>query len=70
MNHQDVVTRRDELDEKDANIRLAQIAAIEVERKSLQELCGGIGHVFGAPALGKRRLSGARVCVFCDAVET
>lgn len=69
MNHQDIVTRRNELDDKESEIQLGQIAVIEAERKSLQELCGGMGHVFGAPPMGKRRIDDKRMCVFCEAVE-
>jgi len=46
VNHQDIADRYRSLDDEELAALKAEKARIERERQSLQELCGGMGHIY------------------------
>ena len=67
MTHQEIVDRMEALGVESSAAYREAMARINKERESLQELCGGLGHVWGAPPLWKA--GGYRACVVCHAPE-
>lgn len=73
ITHQDIVDRIADLASQQFDAWKAEQARIAKERESLQELCGGLGHIFGEPkpfALNPASDAfGGRRCVFCEKRE-
>ena len=67
MTHQDIVDQIQGLKTALSEAWKKERARIEAERLSLQELCGGLGHVF---TRGDDPFASHRRCVFCQAAET
>lgn len=66
ITRQDIVDRRDVLKKEESEAYLREKARIKKETDSLQELCGGMGHVFGqVPYFSGQK----RNCVYCFAEE-
>jgi hypothetical protein len=68
LTHQDIVDRRDQLRTESSKSYAAEQARIQKETEGLQELCGGLGHLYGHPPMG-HYAGGSRTCVFCSAIE-
>lgn len=65
VTHQDIVDRMAELGNQQSAALKAATLAIAKERESLQELCAGLGHVFGEGLVWSALTSRGRHCVFC-----
>jgi hypothetical protein len=67
MTHQEIIDRLEALGRSHSAAHKAELARIEKERESLQELCGGLGHFFRQgdwPVFGDKRR-----CVICAKPE-
>jgi len=66
MTHQEIIDRREAIARERYRLIMAQQAKFDAESRSLEELCGGIGHIHGdAPFFN----GGGRCCVVCGARE-
>lgn len=70
MTHQDIIDRMEALGKEHTAAYKAEVARIDKEKESLQELCGAIseGHFF-AKRNSLMWPSGFRYCCFCGAGE-
>lgn len=68
MTHQDIVDRLQAVTSEQSAAYLTERARVQKDRESLQELCGGIGHVFRLN-VAYFSLVPKRTCVFCDCAE-
>ena len=66
--HQEIIDRLEQLGREHGIAYDAEIARQKSERASLQELCGGIGHIY-AKNRGLGFLGSTRQCVFCLSLE-
>jgi hypothetical protein len=66
LTHQDIIDRREALGHERSEAYQREQARIAAERKSLQELCGGLGHFYARSA---HPFGTERCCVFCEASE-
>ena len=69
ITHQDIIDRLEALGTEDSAAYKAEKARQEKERSSLQELCGGLGHLFAKDKSGFRVLENTRYCVYCYSAE-
>ena len=69
ITHQDIVDRRQALDRVHSEAYSRELDRIKKEKLSLQELCGGLGHVFAAGDYAVTRAKPRRHCVFCYHAE-
>lgn len=67
ITHQDIVDRWEALSHERSIAYRLEESRINAERLALQELCGGIGHVF--LKVDSLRMSTHRECAFCKAQE-
>lgn len=64
---QEIVDRREALNVEQGAAYRKELARIEKERVSLQELCGATGHVYATASL--EYFVTSRLCCFCRAAE-
>jgi hypothetical protein len=69
ITHQDISDRMDALGREHSAAYKLEVARIDKERASLQELCGRLGHFFKRNPLLPLSYRG-RCCVFCGTAET
>jgi hypothetical protein len=67
ITHRSIMDRLAELGRAEAAAREVAAAPFKKERDSLQEACGGVGHLWSAPDAFSFGLK--RVCVVCRAKE-
>jgi hypothetical protein len=64
MTHQEIIDRLEAAAREHGVRAAASRAVFEKERSSLQELCGGLGHLFGYASMTSAVL-GCRQCLCC-----
>ena len=67
VTHQDIADRIEALGREHSKAYEIERARINAERSSLQELCGGVGHIWGSSELFV--LTARRCCRICGAQE-
>lgn len=66
ITHQEIADRLEALSKEHSKAYEAERQRIQAETRSLQELCGGVGHVWIRCRLG---LSGRVACAICGAAK-
>ena len=69
ITHQDIIDRLEKLGKEHGAAYAAEQARQRKERASLQELCGGIGHLYAKSDWLNSVLARGRSCVFCKMYE-
>ena len=69
MNHQDIVDRRESLGTEQSRALQTENARIQRELASLQELCGGMGHIYVHLKGTWNTMMPNRICAACGQDE-